>query len=70
MALYNQYLPQQERGGGGEGLLSGLKGLLKGLGLDGLDTGDLLLMLVLLLLYQDKKDEDWLMVLALVFFIG
>lgn len=69
MALYNRYLPPQS-GGSKPQNQGGLGGLLKGLGLERLDTGDILLALVLLFLYQDKKDEDWLMVLALVFFMG
>lgn len=66
MALYNHYLPQGDREPAKSG---GLGGLLGQLGLSGLDAGDILLMLVLLFLYQEKKDEDWLIVLALVFFL-
>ena len=66
MALYNHYLPREDRE---PARPEGLGRLLGQLGLSGLDGGDILLMLVLLFLYQDKKDEDWLIVLALVFFL-
>ena len=44
-------------------LLSGLLGKLK---LDGVDTGDLLLLVILFLLFKDGEDEELLIALALL----
>ena len=47
--------------------LGGLSGLLKKLGLDRLDTGDLLLLLLLFLLLREGDQWDPLLLLALAF---
>lgn len=54
--------------GGGGG--SKLDGILKALHLDRFDKGDILLILVLVYLYIESDDEDWLIVLALVVLMG
>ncbi len=46
------------------GSAAGLKGILNGLLGNRVDTGDLLLYLVLLLLYLEKEDEELLITLA------
>ena len=46
-----------------------LGGLLKGLNLN-LDSGDILLALILLLLYMDGDDNEILLIIALVLFAG
>ena len=46
------------------GSAAGLKGILNGLFGNRVDTGDLLLYLVLLLLYLEKEDEELLITLA------
>lgn len=38
--------------------------------LERLDSGDILLLLVLYYLYQESKDEEWLILLALVVLMG
>ena len=48
----------------------GLGGLLKGLNLRDMDTGDLLLILILLLLFLEGEDDEVLIVLAIVLFLG
>ena len=54
--------------GGGAGF--NLDGVLKALHLDRFDKGDILLILVLVYLYIESDDEDWLIVLALVVLMG
>lgn len=82
--MYNRYIPQgeyesaspqpQRSGSGGQnnflGGLPKLDGILKALHLDRFDKGDILLILVLLFLYTESNDEDWLIVLALVVLMG
>lgn len=46
------------------------EGLLKALHLDRFDKGDILLILVLVYLFIESDDEDWLIVLALVVLMG
>lgn len=46
------------------GSAAGLKGILNGILGNRVDTGDLLLYLVLLLLYLEKEDEELLITLA------
>lgn len=55
--------------GGGSGGLK-LDGILKALHLDRFDKGDILLILVLVYLFLESDDEDWLIVLALVLLMG
>ena len=68
--------PRQENGGllgsllGGNGSGFKLDGILKALHLDRFDKGDILLILVLVYLFLESDDEDWLIVLALVVLMG
>ncbi len=55
--------------GGDSGGLK-LDGILKALHLDRFDKGDILLILVLVYLFLESDDEDWLIVLALVLLMG
>lgn len=55
---------------GGGGLSGGLRGLLDTVGLGKLDKGDILLLLVLIYLFQDSGDDEWLIILALVLLMG
>lgn len=41
-------------------------GLLRGLSLNSLDVSDIMLIAVLLLLYQDSRDEDFLIILGVL----
>ncbi len=54
---------------GGSGLPRA-DGILKALHLDRFDKGDILLILVLVYLFIESDDEDWLIVLALVVLMG
>ncbi len=71
--MYNPYLSQSwtdrmgpsrphgessPQAGDQEGKKSGLDGLLKGLHLEDLDTGDVLLLLILLFLFLDDREEN------------
>lgn len=51
------------KGGDKKGFLSGLLGKLK---LDEIDTGDLLLLVILFLLFKDGEDEELLIALGLL----
>ncbi len=53
---------------GGSPLQSG--GLLDSLGLGKLDKGDILLLLVLIYLFKESEDDEWLIILALVLLMG
>ena len=58
-----------------ETLLGGAKnagsaGISERLGLGKLDSGDILLLLILFYLFRESGDEEWLLILALVFFAG
>lgn len=55
--------PPPPNGGGRQGFLSGL---LEKLNLKNLDTGDLILLLLIVLLYKDKGDEELLIALGLL----
>lgn len=44
---------------------AGLGGLLKSLKLEELDTGDVLLLLILLFLFLDDREENWELLLTL-----
>lgn len=55
--------PPNRPGGGINGLLSQLMGKLK---LDDLDTGDLLLLAILFLLFRDGEDDELLLALGLL----
>lgn len=60
--MYNPYLPQdldlQEDVGRSAGKKGGLSSLLKALKLDDLDTGDVLLLLILLFLFLDDREDN------------
>jgi len=56
-------------GSSGPGLPK-LDGILKAFHLDRFDKGDILLILVLVYLFIESDDEDWLIVLALVVLMG
>lgn len=45
-------------------------GLLNALGLGKLDKGDILLLLVLIYLFKESEDDEWLIILALVLLMG
>lgn len=61
-------------GGGSKGeegrSSSGLSGILDRLGLGKLDRGDILLLLVLIYLFRETDDDEWLIILALVLLMG
>lgn len=66
---------REDKGGILSGLFGGgagfsLDGILKALHLDRFDKGDILLILVLVYLFIESDDEDWLIVLALVVLMG
>lgn len=60
--MYNPYLPQgpasQESENGSAEKKGGLSALLKALKLDDLDTGDVLLLLILLFLFLDDREDN------------
>lgn len=60
--MYNPYLPQgpgpQEGENGSAEKKGGLSSLLKALKLDDLDTGDVLLLLILLFLFLDDREDN------------
>lgn len=49
---------------------AGGAGILERLGLGKLDSGDILLLLILFYLFRESGDEEWLLILALVFLMG
>ena len=49
---------------------SGLSSILDKLGLGKLDHGDILLLLVLIYLFRETEDNEWLIILALVLLMG
>ncbi len=58
-----------------QGLLSGTKnaggsGIWDKLGLSRLDRGDILLLLILIYLFRESEDDEWLIILALVLLMG
>lgn len=58
-----------------QNLLGGTKnaggsGILEKLGLGQLDKGDILLVLVLIYLFRESEDDEWLIILALVLLMG
>ena len=72
---YRPIPPESSSGGTGEGEQNrgGLSGLLQRLlgrlNLRELDTGDLVLLLIVFLLYSEGEDEELLLALALVFLL-
>lgn len=58
-----------------QALLGGTKnaggtGIFERLGLSHLDKGDILLVLILVYLFRESEDEEWLIILALVLLMG
>lgn len=58
-----------------QSLLGGVKnagstGIFEKLGLSQLDKGDILLVLVLIYLFRESEDDEWLIILALVLLMG
>ena len=49
---------------------AGETGILEKLGLGQLDKGDILLLLVLIYLFRESGDDEWLIILALVLLMG
>ena len=75
--MYNRYIPQNgaytpAEHEGGQPPQPGTKfgELLKGLKLDRLDSGDLLLLLIVLLLWKEGEDKDLLIALGAALFLG
>lgn len=58
--------PPPERAAQSEGGRGFLNGVLKKLGLEDLDTGDLLLLVLLFLLFREGEDEELLIALGLL----
>lgn len=59
--MYNPYLPPAQPSrteAEAAGKKGGLSALLKGLKLDELDTGDVLLLLILLFLFLDDREDN------------
>lgn len=61
-SLLSGILPDAKNAGG--------TGILGKLGLEKLDKGDILLILVLIYLFRESEDEEWLIILALVLLMG
>ena len=59
---YSQIKKPPRKSGG----LNGLTGILRSVIPSGMDTGDILLLLILFFLYNESKDEDFLIILAVV----
>ncbi|MCD7945100.1 MAG: hypothetical protein LUF81_00550 [Clostridiales bacterium] len=55
---------------GGSRSGSGIDGLLERLGITRLDKGDILLILILIYLFRESEDDEWLIILALVLLMG
>lgn len=56
---------------GGERIKNaGSTGILGKLGLEKLDKGDILLVLILIYLFRESEDDEWLIILALVLLMG
>lgn len=69
--MYNRYIPQGEQyTPAGREPEKGIRELLKGLHLERLDSGDLLLLLIVLLLWKDSEDTDLLIALGAALFLG
>ncbi|MGM9538424.1 MAG: hypothetical protein ACI3VN_08850 [Candidatus Onthomonas sp.] len=49
---------------------AGSAGIFDRLGLGQLDKGDILLVLVLIYLFRESEDDEWLVILALVLLMG
>lgn len=69
-ALLSSLLGRGEPTGQRTGRSSGLAGLLDKFGLGSLDHGDLLLLFILIYLFRESEDDEWLIILALVLLMG
>lgn len=49
---------------------AGSTGILGKLGLGQMDKGDILLILILIYLFRESEDDEWLIILALVLLMG
>lgn len=56
--------------GGENGKNAGSTGIFGKLGLDKLEKGDILLVLILIYLSRESEDDEWLIILALVLLMG
>jgi hypothetical protein len=68
--LLSSLLGKGGNGGGNAGGKTGLAGLLDRFGLGQLDHGDLLLLFILIYLFRESEDDEWLIILALVLLMG
>lgn len=55
---------------GGEAKNAGIAGILKGMGLEDLDSGDLLLLLILLLIFLEGDHTEMVITLGLMLLLG
>ena len=70
-ALLSSLFGKGERSGdSATGKPAGLSGLLETFGLGQLDHGDLLLLFILIYLFRESEDDEWLIILALVLLMG
>lgn len=69
-ALLSSILGKGGNPGGSAGGKTGLAGLLDRFGLGQLDHGDLLLLFILIYLFRESEDDEWLIILALVLLMG
>lgn len=69
-ALLSSLFGKGENTGGNATGKSGLSGLLEQFGLGQLDHGDLLLLFILIYLFRESEDDEWLIILALVLLMG
>ena len=68
-ALLSSLLGKGGSGGNATGK-TGLAGLLDKFGLSQLDHGDFLLLFILIYLFRESEDDEWLIILALVLLMG
>ena len=69
-ALLSSLLGKGGSGGGNATGKTGLAGLLDKFGLSQLDHGDFLLLFILIYLFRESEDDEWLIILALVLLMG
>ena len=69
-ALLSSLFGKGENTGGSATGKAGLSGLLEQFGLSQLDHGDLLLLFILIYLFRESEDDEWLIILALVLLMG
>ena len=68
--LLSSLLGKGGSGGGNATGKTGLAGLLDKFGLSQLDHGDFLLLFILIYLFRESEDDEWLIILALVLLMG